>query len=82
MEHPPPDRGSPEDLLGIAAIGVAERVAAERGERCGAGAVGYAVRGEVCTSAATRLLFCTTGVLPFVPRSGSPRVWGVRVTST
>ena len=47
----------------IAAIGVAERVAAERGERCGAGAVGYAVRGESCTSAATQLLFCTTGVL-------------------
>ena len=47
----------------IAAIGVAERVAAERGERCGTGVVGYAVRGESCSSAQTQLLFCTTGVL-------------------
>ena len=51
----------------ISAIGVAERVAAERGEQlgggAGAGAVGYAVRGESRQSASTSLLFCTTGVL-------------------
>lgn len=47
----------------ISAIGVAERVAAERGERVGAGAVGYAVRGESRQSDETCLLFCTTGVL-------------------
>ena len=47
----------------ISAIGVADRVAAERGERVGAGAVGYSIRGESRTCADTRLLFCTTGVL-------------------
>ena len=47
----------------ISAIGVAERVAAERGEAIGQGAVGYAVRGESRQSASTSLLFCTTGVL-------------------
>ena len=48
----------------ISAIGVAERVAAERGEpRVGVGAVGYAIRGESKTCDNTRLLFCTTGVL-------------------
>jgi len=48
----------------ISAIGVADRVAAERGERVGEGAVGYAVRGESRQSAgSTSLLFCTTGVL-------------------
>lgn len=48
----------------ISAIGVAERVAAERGETVGEGAVGYAVRGESRQSEkATSLLFCTTGVL-------------------
>ena len=48
----------------ISAIGVAERVAAERGEpRVGVGAVGYAIRGETKTCDDTRLLFCTTGVL-------------------
>lgn len=46
----------------ISAIGVAERVAAERCERIG-GAVGYTIRLESATSAATRLLFCTTGIL-------------------
>lgn len=40
---------------------VAERVAAERGERVGAGAVGYAVRGESQQCSDTSLLFCTTG---------------------
>ena len=48
----------------ISAIGVAERVASERGEpRVGVGAVGYAIRGESKTCDNTRLLFCTTGVL-------------------
>ena len=47
----------------ISAIGVAERVAAERGEKLGEGAVGYAVRGESRQSSRTSLLFCTTGVL-------------------
>ena len=47
----------------ISAIGVAERVAAERGEKLGEGAVGYAVRGESAQTDRTSLLFCTTGVL-------------------
>jgi ATP-dependent RNA helicase DHX57 len=48
----------------ISAIGVSERVAAERGERVGEGAVGYAVRGESRQKpGSTALLFCTTGVL-------------------
>ncbi|CAD7967058.1 unnamed protein product [Amoebophrya sp. A25] len=47
----------------IAAIGVAERVASERGEHCGE-YVGYAVRGDVkWNRKKTRILFCTTGVL-------------------
>ena len=46
----------------ISAISVAERVAAERGERVGE-TVGYAVRGESKQCSDTALLFCTTGVL-------------------
>ena len=46
----------------IAAIGVAERVAAERGETVG-GSVGYSIRFESKRSRDTRLMFCTTGVL-------------------
>ncbi|GAQ91802.1 ATP-dependent RNA helicase A [Klebsormidium nitens] len=46
----------------VAAIGLAERVAAERGEKVGE-TVGYSVRLESKRSARTRLLFCTTGVL-------------------
>jgi ATP-dependent RNA helicase DHX29 len=50
----------------IAAISVAERVAAERGElapgRRG-GRVGYAVRLDSASTPDTRLLFCTTGIL-------------------
>ncbi|CAO3662941.1 unnamed protein product [Rhizopus stolonifer] len=46
----------------ISAIGVAERVAAERCERIG-GTVGYAIRGETKVSSETRLQFVTTGVL-------------------
>ena len=49
----------------IAAVGVAERVAEER---CGSSPaadceVGYKIRGDSKCGAATRLLFCTTGVL-------------------
>ncbi|KAJ1619669.1 P-loop containing nucleoside triphosphate hydrolase protein, partial [Pavlovales sp. CCMP2436] len=46
----------------ISAMGVADRVAAERGERIG-GVVGYTIRLESKTSAQTALLFCTTGIL-------------------
>lgn len=50
----------------IAAISVAERVAEERGE-AGPGKrgclVGYSVRFDSATSPATRLEFCTTGIL-------------------
>jgi ATP-dependent RNA helicase DHX36 len=46
----------------LAAISVAERVAVERDEQCGA-TVGYSIRLESKMSKATRLLFCTTGVL-------------------
>ena len=46
----------------LAAIGVAERVASERAEKCG-DTVGYSIRLENKRSAATRLLFCTTGIL-------------------
>lgn len=46
----------------ISAISVAERVASERGEPVGK-SVGYAIRLETRACAATRLLFCTTGVL-------------------
>ena len=44
----------------ISAIGVAERVAAERGDSIGS-SVGYQIRLERRASADTRLLFCTTG---------------------
>lgn len=48
----------------ISAVGVAERVAAERGEIVGRGAVGYAVRGETRQSVrGNALLVCTVGVL-------------------
>jgi ATP-dependent RNA helicase DHX57 len=46
----------------ISAVGVAARVAAERGEALG-GVVGYSVRLDARASRRTRLLFCTTGVL-------------------
>lgn len=46
----------------IAAVGVATRVADERGESVG-GHVGYAVRLDARATRYTRLLFCTTGVL-------------------
>lgn len=44
----------------IAAIGLANRVAEERGEQVG-GVVGYSVRLDSKSSPRTRLLFCTTG---------------------
>lgn len=45
-----------------AAAGVAERVAAERGETVG-GTVGYQIRLERRASEHTKLLFVTTGIL-------------------
>ena len=41
---------------------MAERVAIERGESIG-GTVGYTIRLESKSSAATQMLFCTTGIL-------------------
>ena len=46
----------------ISAVGVAARVAQERGEKVG-GVVGHQIRLETCQSDRTRLLFCTTGIL-------------------
>ncbi|KAL8188607.1 hypothetical protein R6Q57_029895 [Mikania cordata] len=46
----------------ISAMSVAERVAAERGEKLG-DSVGYKVRLEGIKGRDTRLLFCTTGIL-------------------
>ena len=46
----------------MAAIGVAQRVANERCERLG-DVVGYQVRLDSRSSARTRLLYCTTGIL-------------------
>ncbi|XP_054033244.1 putative ATP-dependent RNA helicase DHX57 [Dryobates pubescens] len=46
----------------ISAVAVAERVAKERAERLGL-TVGYQIRLESVKSSATRLLYCTTGVL-------------------
>jgi ATP-dependent RNA helicase DHX36 len=49
----------------ISAVSVAERVAAERGERCGepGSCVGYSIRLETRAHPRTALLFCTNGVL-------------------
>lgn len=46
----------------ISAIGVSERIAAERCEQIGE-TVGYSIRLESKRSSKTRLLLCTTGVL-------------------
>ncbi|BFI42914.1 ATP-dependent RNA helicase DHX57 [Marchantia polymorpha subsp. ruderalis] len=46
----------------LSAIGLADRVAKERGQGVGE-TVGYSVRLESCRSHRTRLLFCTTGIL-------------------
>ena len=66
LEHAA-ERGLPCNIIvtqprRISALGVAERVAAERGEMPG-GTVGYSIRLESKSSAATALLFCTTGIL-------------------
>ena len=47
----------------VAAVGVAERVAQERGERPGVGGslVAHQIRMESTKTESTRLLFCTTG---------------------
>ena len=58
----------------IAAMGLASRVAAERGEPVG-GTVGYAVRLDSKQSARTRLLFCTTGGCGEGGGGGQPVVW-------
>lgn len=48
----------------LAATGVANRVAEERGERNpGVDSVGYVVRGDSAICPRSRLVFCTTGVL-------------------
>lgn len=48
----------------IAAIGVANRVATERGEnKPGVHSVGYMVKGDSASCDRTRILFCTTGVI-------------------
>lgn len=46
----------------ISAIGVAQRVAQEHGQKVGEGLFGYAIRGERKASRDCRLLFCTTGI--------------------
>ncbi|KAK9835371.1 hypothetical protein WJX81_005267 [Elliptochloris bilobata] len=46
----------------ISAISIAERVAVERGERCGEN-VGYTIRLESSGGPASSLMFCTNGVL-------------------
>ena len=46
----------------ISAIGLAERVSSERGERVGS-SVGYSIRLESRASDSTKLLYCTTGIL-------------------
>ena len=48
----------------LSAMSVAQRVAAEMGEKCGSGLVGYQIRLEkVAHPLYCRLMFCTTGVL-------------------
>ncbi|KAH8052988.1 helicase [Aureococcus anophagefferens] len=58
----------------VAAVALAERVAAERGEACrlGDGDVGYSVRLERRGSSRTRLEFCTVGVLLRRLQRGGP----------
>jgi ABC-type dipeptide/oligopeptide/nickel transport system ATPase component len=46
----------------IAAISIAERVASERGQRCG-DLVGYQVRLQANYGPETKILYCTTGIL-------------------
>ncbi|GMH41213.1 hypothetical protein BSKO_09123 [Bryopsis sp. KO-2023] len=46
----------------ISALGLAARVADERGEEVG-GVVGYSIRNQTSRSKETRIMYCTTGVL-------------------
>ena len=62
----------------IAAIGVAERVAAEQGVNLGS-TVGYQIRLDKKMSQDTRLLFCTTGIL-LRRMHGDPDLRGVTVS--
>jgi HrpA-like RNA helicase len=57
----------------VAAVSLAQRVAAERGERVG-DTVGYAVRGDSARSPRNRLLYITTGILlrALTKRPGQP----------
>ena len=59
----------------IAAVGVAGRVAEERCEGAGQGC-GYHVRGDARYGAATKLLFCTTGIV-LRQLQGNPGLKGV-----
>ncbi|WWC89843.1 uncharacterized protein L201_004771 [Kwoniella dendrophila CBS 6074] len=63
----------------VAAMGVAARVAQERLEDVDKSpeTVGYAIRGERKSSADTRLLFCTTGVVLRRLGSGDPDLLGI-----
>lgn len=64
----------------LSAIGVAERIAEERGEPVGkGGAVGYAVRGESNQSPANSLLVCTVGVLLRIMEETDPTLAGFDV---
>lgn len=47
----------------LAAVSVARRVAHERSEEIGKGALGYRIRGDSSAGPHCRLMFCTTGVL-------------------
>ena len=73
----------------LAAIAVAERIAAERGESVGK-TCGYAIRLDAQRSEETRMLFCTTGLLlrwvgmhvpqrtsVYIPRVGLHRVFSI-----
>ncbi|WVW82777.1 hypothetical protein I302_104788 [Kwoniella bestiolae CBS 10118] len=63
----------------VAAMGVAARVAQERLEDVDKSpeTVGYAIRGERKSSADTKVLFCTTGVVLRRLGSGDPNLLGV-----
>lgn len=61
------NRGSEANIIvtqprRISAIGVAERIAAELGEKVGA-TCGYSIKLEKKYSKDTRVLLCTTGIL-------------------
>ena len=60
----------------VAAVSLAQRVAAERGEQVGR-TVGYSIRLESKMSQQTRLLFCTTGVVLRRLQEGASSLQGV-----